>query len=114
MVWQWTGAATTSTPAVVDGVVYLPAWDGKVYALHAADGSPVWTATLPNLIDSSPSVSADRVFVSDNKGFVHAIDRQSGEVKWSTPVDTHAEAHVWEFARVHRRSGPGRGRRRVR
>ncbi len=95
MVWQWTGAATTSTPAIVDGVVYLPAWDGKVYALHAQDGSPVWTATLPNLIDSSPSVSADLVFVSDNKGWVHAIDRATGDVKWSVQVDKHAEAHVW-------------------
>ena len=93
--WQWSGAATTSTPAVADGTAYLPAWDGKVYALHVADGSPVWTASLPNLIDSSPTVTSTQVFVSDNMGFVHALERASGNVQWSKQVDTHAQAHLW-------------------
>ena len=93
--WEFRGPATTSTPAVFDGVVYLPGWDGKVYALRLADGSALWTATLPNLIDSSAAVSSTRVFVSDNKGSVHAIDRRSGSIQWSTQVDSHPQAHLW-------------------
>jgi polyvinyl alcohol dehydrogenase (cytochrome) len=93
--WSFDGPASTSTPAVVEGVVYLPGWDGKVYALRADDGSEVWTATLPNLIDSSPAVTATRVFISDDAGSMHALDRASGTVQWSVRVDAHPEAHLW-------------------
>lgn len=93
--WQHDGAATSATPAVVQGVVYLTSWDGSVRAMNVADGSEVWTRMLPGAIDSSPSVSGDRVYVSDAKGMVHALDRASGMVLWSVPADTHTEAHLW-------------------
>ena len=93
--WRWNGASTTSTPAVVDGVLYLPTWDGKVQALRADDGGVVWTATLPDLIDSSPSVNDNAVFVSDDAGSVHALARGDGKVLWSKRVEPHPEAHLW-------------------
>jgi polyvinyl alcohol dehydrogenase (cytochrome) len=34
-----TGDAVTASPAVVDGVVYVGAWDGFFYALDAATGA---------------------------------------------------------------------------
>src|SRR5690242_14080358 len=34
-----TGDAVTASPAVVDGVVYVGAWDGFFYALDARTGS---------------------------------------------------------------------------
>jgi polyvinyl alcohol dehydrogenase (cytochrome) len=80
---------------VVDGVVYLPAWDSKLYALGEEDGAVIWTATLPHLVDSSPSVGSDRIFVSDNFGWMHAVARADGKVLWSTQVDKHATAHLW-------------------
>jgi polyvinyl alcohol dehydrogenase (cytochrome) len=93
--WEHNGAATSATPAVVAGVVYLPAWDGSVSALRVADGSQVWKAMLPAAIDSSPAVSGDRVYLSDAKGLVHALDRATGAVLWSVPADSHPEAHLW-------------------
>jgi outer membrane protein assembly factor BamB len=33
----------TAAPAVVDGTVYVGAWDGKMYALRLSDGSERWT-----------------------------------------------------------------------
>jgi polyvinyl alcohol dehydrogenase (cytochrome) len=93
--WTFNGPSTTSTPAVVDGTVYLPGWDGKVYALRLDDGMAVWTATLPDLIDSSPAVTATQVFVSDDNGSVHALERATGKVQWSKSVDPHAETHLW-------------------
>jgi polyvinyl alcohol dehydrogenase (cytochrome) len=93
--WRFDGPATTSAPAVVDGVVYLPGWDGKVYALRLEDGSSLWSAPLPHLIDSSATISADRVFVSDDHGSVHALDRATGAEHWSHAVDTHPETHLW-------------------
>lgn len=93
--WQHDGAATSATPAVSQGVVYLPAWDGSVTALNAADGTQVWQAMLGAAIDSSPAVAGDRVYISDAHGIVHALDRATGNVLWSTPADTHSEAHLW-------------------
>jgi polyvinyl alcohol dehydrogenase (cytochrome) len=98
--WTFMGPSTTSTPAVVDGVVYLPGWDAKVYALRLDDGSTVWTATLPDMVDSSPSVTDTRVIVSDDNGAVHSIDRMTGALQWSKAVDTHAEAHLWSSPAV--------------
>lgn len=95
MLWKYDGAATTSTPAVVDGVIYLPSWDGAVQALRADDGSLVWRTPLPNLIDSSPSVTETTVFVSDDAGSVHALNRADGMLRWSRRVEPHPEAHLW-------------------
>jgi polyvinyl alcohol dehydrogenase (cytochrome) len=101
--WEFKGPASSSTPAVVGGVVYLPAWDGKVRALKATDGSMVWTSpALPNMvdsaplvIDSSPTVTDTKVFVSDNNGGAHALERATGKVLWSVAVDKHPQAHLW-------------------
>lgn len=93
--WEHNGAATSATPAVSGGVVYLPAWDGSVSALRVADGGQVWKAMLPAAIDSSPAVSGERVYISDGAGSVHALDRASGDVLWSVAADSHAEAHLW-------------------
>jgi polyvinyl alcohol dehydrogenase (cytochrome) len=94
-VWNVLGPAVTSTPAVVDGVVYFAGWDARVRAVHAADGSPVWTAIVPHLVDSSPAVTADRVVVADNNGFVHALDRLTGGIVWSKPAETVGLPHLW-------------------
>jgi polyvinyl alcohol dehydrogenase (cytochrome) len=101
--WELKGPASTSTPAIIDGTVYLPCWDGKVRALRAEDGGMLWTSvalpnkvdTAPLVIDSSPAVTATEVFVSDNNGGVHALERASGKVLWSVAVDMHPQAHLW-------------------
>lgn len=93
--WRFDGPSTTATPAVVDGVVYLTGWNGRVYAMRLDDGSTEWTASLPDLIDSSPMVTDTQVFVSDDNGAVHALDRATGDVQWTRQVDDHEEAHLW-------------------
>ncbi len=93
--WRFSGPSTSSAPAVAGGVVYLPGWNGRVYAVQLEDGATVWTASLPDLIDSSPTVSDTRVFVSDDNGRVHALDRETGRVLWSRSVHSHEEAHLW-------------------
>jgi polyvinyl alcohol dehydrogenase (cytochrome) len=95
MLWKHDGAASTSTPAVVDGVIYLPGWDSAVLALRAEDGSMVWRTPLPDLIDSSPAVTATTVYVSDDAGSVHALNRADGMLLWSRRVEPHPEAHLW-------------------
>lgn len=93
--WSFRGTGCTATPAASQGVVYVPTWGGKVYALDAATGTQRWMTALPDLIDSSPTVTATTVFVSDDNGSVHALDRADGKKLWSKLVDMHPEAHLW-------------------
>lgn len=95
LAWRFDSASTSSVPAVVDGVVYLPTWGAELHALATDDGRELWSASLPHLVDSSPAVSDRRVFVSDGHGFVHALARGSGALEWSQQVDLHPEAHLW-------------------
>ena len=94
-VWEHNGAATSATPAIVQGVAIVPAWDGSVTALRIEDGMQVWKVMLPAAIDSSPAVSGDRVYLADAAGSVHALDRVTGDELWSVKADPHPEAHLW-------------------
>ncbi|MEM6992814.1 MAG: PQQ-binding-like beta-propeller repeat protein [Myxococcota bacterium] len=85
----------TSTPAVVDDVVYFGEWDGEVHALEAADGSVVWTANVGAQVNDSPLVEEARVYVGDAEGFVHALDRGTGEIQWSVELDAHTAAGIY-------------------
>lgn len=78
--WRFDGPATSCAPAVVDGVIYLAGWNGRVYALHLDDGSSVWTADLPDLIDSSPTnelhLTAIKLLASDKIHFGTCATRE--------------------------------------
>jgi polyvinyl alcohol dehydrogenase (cytochrome) len=78
--WRMDGlTGQTSTPAVVDGVVYFGDWTGKVHAVRAADGRPVWERQFnTDQINDSPLVTDDTVYVADGEANFHALDRSTG------------------------------------
>ena len=62
--WSFnTSSSVTSSPAVVDGVVYIGSGDGNVYALNCADGIQLWKFNTINEDDSSPAVVDGVVYV---------------------------------------------------
>ena len=49
--WNYTtGGFVNSSPAVVDGVVYIGSNDGNVYALNATKGDKLWNYTTGSLL----------------------------------------------------------------
>jgi polyvinyl alcohol dehydrogenase (cytochrome) len=99
LLWEHTGVETTSTPAVVDGVVYFADWDGRVFARAVADGAEVWSVDVSDTsISPSLAVTDDRVFVGDQKGSFYALDRSNGDVVWSKPIDDHPDADILSSA----------------
>lgn len=79
----------TSTPAVVDGVVYFGDWDGVLHAVDAVDGSEVWRTPLEGgQIMSSAAVTDDAVVAATNSGLAR-VDRSSGEIEWSVQTSEH-------------------------
>jgi outer membrane protein assembly factor BamB len=61
-----------SSPAVVDGVVYVGSGD-NTYALNATDGTELWSYTTGGIVESSPAVVNGVVYVGSDDGNVYAL-----------------------------------------
>jgi len=77
-----TGAPIHSSPAVVDGTVYVGSQDSKLYALDAATGAKRWEYKTGSWVESSPAVVNGVVYFGSNDGRLYALDAQSGEKLW--------------------------------
>ena len=62
MRWRVTIGPTESSPLVVDGVVYVGDWTGKVYALTASTGTTRWTFHDRRQGQGSDQLAGGRVF----------------------------------------------------
>ena len=73
-------ADVTSLPVVSGNVVCAAAFQGRVACFDGASGNTLWSR------DMSSSVGLDidnrYVYVTDDKGAVHALDRNSGASVW--------------------------------
>ncbi|HPD30945.1 MAG TPA: PQQ-binding-like beta-propeller repeat protein [Phycisphaerae bacterium] len=79
------GSEILHPPAQAGDVLYIGAAEKGVYAI-SAKGKPVWQWKPPapgNVVYGTPAVDQARVYVGDLEGFVHAIDRKSGQSLWS-------------------------------
>ena len=71
-----------SSPAVVDGLVYVGSKGGFLYALDATSGEERWRADLGNyIVRSSPAVTDERVFVGAGYS-LFALDAANGRRAW--------------------------------
>ncbi len=52
-----------SSPAVVNGVVYVGSDDNNTYALNATTGAKLWNYTTGSEVYSSPAVTHGTVYV---------------------------------------------------
>ena len=63
VVWSYTtGNELESSPAVVNGLVYVGSFDDKVYALNASTGAQLWSYTANSSVASSPAVANGVVY----------------------------------------------------
>jgi outer membrane protein assembly factor BamB len=73
---DWTfnaGVAFDSSPALVDGVLYVGADNGSLYALNAMTGQMLFQTVTGGAIDSSPAMVDSIVYVGSDDGRVYAI-----------------------------------------
>ncbi|MFA4945944.1 MAG: PQQ-binding-like beta-propeller repeat protein [Candidatus Micrarchaeia archaeon] len=84
---KWTylaGEYITSSPAVVNGIVYFGSGDGNVYALKARTGKKIWSYLTGNQISfSSPAVKNGIVYIGSVDGNVYALNANNGRKIWS-------------------------------
>lgn len=101
--------ATTVIPAIFNGTLYYPSWDGYLYAVKVYDGSVIWKKNLEELLCglksdtlrhvlntnrtislATPTVVGDILIVGTyGPAFVFAVDRGTGDLIWSTQLDSH-------------------------
>ncbi len=85
LLWKFpTQAPVRSSPAVVDGVVYVGSEDGNVYAIDATTGKLVWPKPFStgSYVESSPAVVNGVVYVAADNTIIYAINANSGTQKW--------------------------------
>jgi polyvinyl alcohol dehydrogenase (cytochrome) len=93
----------TATPTMGHGLLFVPAWNGVLYALSPKTGKIEWRYQGGGVIgfQSSAAVTADgRVIVIDSLNVVHCLEAATGRVLWTTPIQETAADHVWSSAQV--------------
>jgi alcohol dehydrogenase (cytochrome c) len=89
----------TSTPIVVDGVMYISTTRNQAFALDAATGHVIWNykyMTRPNyakpgsqgsLLNRGVAVGDGKVFMGTVDSYLVAIDQKTGREIWKVAVD---------------------------
>jgi outer membrane protein assembly factor BamB len=85
--------AIQSSPAVVNGVVYVAGFDAIIKAINATTGKTLWTHiiymppplnTYDDAVDaSSPAVANGVLYVGTDAGILYALSTKTGSVIWS-------------------------------
>ncbi|KAL6135666.1 hypothetical protein ACLB2K_067893 [Fragaria x ananassa] len=110
--WKFSvGGDITVTPAIADGILYFPSWNGYLYAVKQSDGSLVWKKNVQELTGfnntgfilnvnstvtrSTPTIAGDLLICGIyGPAFVIAVERSNGKLVWSTRVDNHTRVFV--------------------
>ncbi len=95
--WRNTGGGITATPTIVGGVAYVSDLNGFVRAIRLSDNVTLWSVRPnTNLPMMSPStfVTADTVYAAGNRGFVYALNRSNGAVRWSRQIEATPNSRV--------------------
>ncbi len=95
VIWTYeTTGYITSSPAVVDGAVYVTSQEptsGALYKLNAKTASLIWKLPIPYRLSeergtdmmASPTVAEGMVFTSSNKLWRYGVNATTGEIIWT-------------------------------
>ncbi|MFN0135438.1 MAG: PQQ-binding-like beta-propeller repeat protein, partial [Phycisphaerae bacterium] len=72
-----------STAAIVDGVAYVGATDGHLYAINLKDGMLRWKFRSGEPIKSSPTIVAGLAIFGDELGTLHGVAIADGKSRWA-------------------------------
>ncbi|ELZ30285.1 pyrrolo-quinoline quinone [Halosimplex carlsbadense 2-9-1] len=101
-----TSRGVHGTPAVANGVVYVGAYDGALYAFDLESGERYWRSKLGDAIGSSPGYHDGTVYIAveyhDPSGAMFAVDAVTGDVTWE---DQRVTDHPHSTAAIDREAG---------
>jgi outer membrane protein assembly factor BamB len=83
VVWRYYTGRTEPSPVVRDGIAYLAAQNGNVYALDLLGRKARWITGGAAKITSSPALAGNRLYVGDYSGRVYSLDAGTGRRVWT-------------------------------
>ena len=73
--WKFkTEDMVSSSPAVVDGVVYFGSEDGYLYAVNKNTGQEKWKFKTEDMVSSSPAVLDGVVYFGSGDGYLYVLE----------------------------------------
>ena len=104
---NWTyrtpGTILTSSPAIVDGMVYIGTRDetgteeNAIHAVNQQTGEQVWRVQADAMVQASPAVTDGIVYASSIRGTLYAINAQNGQVIWTKQVNQDDVRRAWMY-----------------
>jgi outer membrane protein assembly factor BamB len=77
-----------ASPAVESGVVYFPTSDGERFlALDARTGETIFDRANKAISFSSPALAADAIVFGTSDGWLHVLDRATGQTRAEFQTD---------------------------
>src|SRR2546425_5495740 len=104
-----TGGDVSATPTVGGDAVYFPDWGGNLFAVKKDSGHLIWSHKISEydgvagaVSRVSPAVDHDQLIIGDilsskdvhNGANVIAVDRETGNLRWITQVESHPAAII--------------------
>ncbi len=77
--------STAMEPIVAEGKVFFATHGGKLFALQAQTGEPLWYYRAMSAFLHSPAYGGGLVVVADTFGFVYGLDAPTGKMRWAVP-----------------------------
>jgi len=74
-IFETDDSISTSSPAVVDGTVYIGSHDHSLYAVAAEDGDQQWQFETDGNVASSPTMLNDTVYIGSVNDHLYAVER---------------------------------------
>jgi outer membrane protein assembly factor BamB len=71
-----------SSPIVDDNVVYFGSGNGRIKAVSAVNGEPMWTFTADDIVHNTPVIVKDLLYVGSFDGNMYAINKKTGALEW--------------------------------
>jgi hypothetical protein len=82
-IWDYaTGEWVESSPAVINGKVYIGSDDNKMYCLNAENGTKIWDYTTDHFVCSSPAVADGKVYIGSVDNKVYCLNAENGTKIW--------------------------------
>lgn len=90
LAWKYyTDQDIYSSPAVVDGKVFIGCGDHYVYCLNSSDGNLIWRYQTGDHVPSSPAIVDGRLYIGSDDGYLYCLDSSNGNLIWRYKVDDY-------------------------
>jgi outer membrane protein assembly factor BamB len=87
-IWEHVGTVSNivSSPALIDGRLYVAFTDGTIRALDATTGQVVWSVVQPSGAYSSPAIAGGRLYIAIHNRGLLALNASTGATLWLAPM----------------------------